>query len=521
MIVADLGFGEMSNKLNAHNNIFCRLDGLTPAARDRYRFKALEHLGLLGMDTIPVFDEATQTAARTLKAPIGIVGFTINDQFVLKSTVGLSNIGLMNQLTVSRNIPRSEAFSSYVVDSQQPLVIQDAALDSVFSQSILFQHYGIRAYLGVPLLTSEGLCVGALTVMDLEPREFTSQDVELLALTARWCMSEFERNRLQLEQQNSAAPKSNVLPNRLSDGTTAHQLSKKPLSPSFSNQESDLEALSGAEMLKVKLLTQLTEELRTPLTSVMGMARVLEREVYGPLSDKQKEYLDIIHNSGQHLLSLVEEIVNLSVFDKQGSNLLLSPVDIEMLAQQAINHLFHVAKQQRQQLRLSVEPGHRIWFLDKEKIRQALYYLVFTVIHSAEPGSEVQLHISRKETELNIGVWVSHPWLGDGLPQVEMYAPALSLDLAPDWNVSEENSTAETLKPLLSNQILSDSSLSVLEKVEQLKQKTENESYRELLGLVLSCHLAEMHGGKIMIQGSLQSGYRYVLKLPKIEGNEG
>jgi len=305
-------------------------------------------------------------------------------------------MGLMNSLAASRTIPRSEAFSTYVVDSQQALIVNDTAIAPLFSRSTLFQHHGIRAYLGVPLLASSGECLGALAVMDLKPRHFTQKEVELLSVTARWSASEFEHNRILSDRENCAPQESVRTRNELAELSRVHQFPKAlSVNPSRRDRPYALvesNSPNTTDALKVQLLMRLTEELRTPLTSVMGMARILEREVYGTLADKQKEYVSIIHNSGQHLLSLVEEIVNLGVFEESSSSLHLAPVDVEMLCQQAINHLFHIAKQERQQLRLSVEPGNRIWLLDKEKVRQALYYLAFTVIQSSEAGSEVCIH---------------------------------------------------------------------------------------------------------------------------------
>jgi signal transduction histidine kinase len=522
MQTVDSGLGK--NMVNPHNRIFCRLDGLTPTTREQRRLTALERWGLLDAEAVSVFDEATQMSARALETPIAILGLLIKDKLWLKSSVGLSSIGLMNQLATSRTIPRNEAFCTYVVDSEQPLIIEDSAIDPVFSHSILFQHYGIRSYLGVPLVLSDGQCLGALAVMDLEPRQFSARDIDYLLLTARWCSSEFERNRFLSERRDSSIPGSTSLIERLSELPLISQYQRALKTGSLPGEPSmpatNLETVNATDALKVRLLTQLTEELRTPLTSVMGMARILGQEVYGALTLKQKEYVEIIHDSGQHLLALVEEIVNLGVFSAEDANLQLTPVDIEMLCQQALNNLYQIAKQERQRLRLSVEPGPRLWLLDKEKVRQALYYLVYTVIQSAESGSEIRIHISRKESNLNLSVWVSHPWLGDGLPQVEMYSQPLNLDISPSWDISNQASESAMLESSLSQQILTDSSLSPLEKVEQLKEKSAEESYREILGLVLSCHLAELHGGSIVIQGSLQSGYRYIFRLPKIETHE-
>jgi signal transduction histidine kinase len=526
MQAVHIGVGVVMAELE--NRIFCRLDNLTPTAREQKRLAALKELGLLETETDAVFDEATQTAARFLDAPICILGIMTQELLLLKSTVGLSRIGLMNPLAQSRQLPRSESFCSYVVDSHQVFAIHDTASNPLFASSLLVGHYGIRAYLGAPLLTADGQCLGTLAVMDWQPRCFTTKDSEFLAITARWSVSEYERNRLLKQELTSCAP-------RLPEPSPALHDQKEWESGSTTS-ESDVSnavsaRLSSTHSIKVNLLTQLTQELRTPLTSVMGMASVLIRQVYGPLTSKQKEYLDIIHRSGQQLVSLVDEIVALGLLDENSEKLHLTSVDIEMLCQQAINSLLEIAQARQQQIRLSVEPGSRIWLLDKDKVRQMLYYLVYSVINSAEAEVEVRLHISRKSDKLNIAVWISHPWLGDSLPQVyggitelpfrSQSATAavfntLETPLSPGELESSELASIAYLPP--ATQELSTASLwTALTLTQELNKTSGNHNSRESLGLLLSCHLAELHGGKIYVQPLLESGFRYVVTLPKLE----
>ncbi|MBE9124653.1 MULTISPECIES: GAF domain-containing sensor histidine kinase [unclassified Coleofasciculus] len=503
------------------NRLFCRLDCLTPAAREQKRLVVLKSLGLLEAEAVAVFDEATQTAAEFLDAPICILSIMTPDWQLIKSAVGLSRIGLMNQLAQSRQLPRSESFCTYVVDSHQVLAIHDTAANSLFASSLLVGHYGIRAYLGAPLLTTEGQCLGTLAVMDLEPRSFSSRDSEFLAMTARWSLSEFQRNQLVKHANSNSWWLNSPIANRYETG----QISEA--TPTSQNNLQNLPApLFSTSSIKLKLLSQLTQELRTPLTSIMGMASVLNRQIYGSLTSKQQEYLEIIHQSGQHLVSLVEEIVTLGFLDEASEKLHLNSVDIEMLCQQAINSLLESANQRQQQLRLSVEPGNRIWLLDKEKVRQMLYYLLFSVLHSAEAGSEIRIHVSRKTNYLNIAVWVSHPWLGDGLPVVYggmtdslLPPPIIATGISVETNEGVESSESVSVSYLPpNNQPLSSISLvkAVISITESTKASGSGES-REHLGLLLSCHLAELHRGKISIQGLSDSGSRYVITLPQLE----
>ena len=282
--------------------------------------------------------------------------------------------------------------------------------------------------------------------------------------------------------------------------------------------------------IKVKLLTYLAQELLTPLTSVVGMASVLNQEIYGPLTTKQKEYLDIIQNSSKQLRSIVEEIVGLAELDDNPSTIKCSAVDIETLCQQAVSSLSQVVSRQEQEISLSISPGPRLWLLDKDKVQLMLHHLIFSVVQSAGSGSVIRIHLSRKEQGINIAVWVFHPWLGDSLPHAKLYSDyLLNSERA---NYSEVNSggrepqIAEQLPSLptqgLSRLVLSFSELSALVAADEADKTPQLAGYgaRERLGLLLCCQLVEMQGGQLSIQGSPDSGYRYMLALPCLNAME-
>lgn len=471
--------------ISQEHRLFCRLDGLTVEAREQQRLKAIANLGLLQAGNVLIFEEATQTAAQSLDIPICFVGLMEPEQERLKSAIGLSRLGLMNELATTRRLPRSETFSTYVVDSHQLLVIEDTLAHPAFVHSSLVYQHGIRAFMGAPLMTASGECVGTLAVMDTVPRQFQAQEAEFLLLMARWSMSEYERSLLV---EANLSPAQTVIP-----GSTA------PASPSISHQ------------IRVDLLSHLAQELRTPLTSVMGMASVLNREIYGPLTTKQKEYLSIIHNSGQYLLSLMNEIVELSEFKEANQNLNLSSVDVEMLCQQAIITLEQAAQRREQQIRLTLEPGRRIWLVDKDKVRQMLYHLVFSVIQSSTAGSIIRLHVSRRENNLNLSIWVSHPWLGEGLPYAEIYAEPSLVGVTQNGN----HAKSERQPIMLDALGLTDDAYSIAHGDEEFQSESKTPP-RKNLGLVLSQQLAELHQGHITVQGGAETGFRYVITLPRL-----
>lgn len=509
--------------IEPENKLFSLKDGwASPETREQQRLKVLSELGLRLSETIPVFEEATQTAAHFLEAPISILGFIDHERHWFKSAIGLSRLGLMNQLAQTRQLSRRESFCAQVVDNAQTLVINDTRklVDTDFAASKLVQEYGIRAYLGVPLIDAAGNCLGSLAVMDLVPRNFTSRDAEFLQIIARWSMSEFERNRIlqatpvEKSFSVSAVGWSNSEPIKNEIKVTPIALPKES-------------AVSPTNQLKLELLGQLTQELRTPLTSVLGMASVLGREIYGPLTSKQREYVDIIQHSGRYLLSLVNEISELGAINESTNVVNIAPVDIEMLCQQAISTLEEAANRREQDIRLSIEPGrNRILPLDKDKVRQILYHLIFSVIQLSATGSVVRIHISYKDDSLNITVWVSHPWLGDGITEVDAYFRLNPMSLLA---MAKQSLMSGNLGIYQESEGDSGNLPAFLDKSKEFGfASQDNPTYgstsengisnnsvsRESLGLLLSCQLAELHGGQISIQGSPESGFRYVLTIP-------
>jgi signal transduction histidine kinase len=500
--------------VDPENELFAPRDGLTSVVtREQQRLKVLLELGLHRSETIPIFEEATQTAAHFLAAEISILGFVDQEFHWFKSSVGLSRLGLMNELAQKRQLPRQESFCTKVVENVQIVVINDTKdiIDTDMASSKLVQSYGIRSYLGVPLIDATGNCLGALAVMDRQQRNFTEREIELLQIIARWSMSEFERNCLLKQQENQTNRDNSV------------QEEDQPLILRIAPSVEENRYANATKSIKLELLRQLTQELRTPLTSVLGMAGVLGREIYGPLTTKQREYLEIIQHSGRYLLSLVNEITELGVVDETPNLLNIVPVDIEMLCQQAISTLEEVASRREQDIRLSIEPGHnRTWPLDKDKVRQIIYHMIFSVIHLSTTGSIVRIHVSFKTDTLCITLWVSHPWLGEGITDADTY---FHLNSLPMLEMASELATydhhpknRESLATILDQSLnLQENDGAILLDNLDLNHSSHNLP-REKLGLALSCQLAELHGGHISIQGSSVSGYRYVLSLPHQSG---
>lgn len=262
----------------------------------------------------------------------------------------------------------------------------------------------------------------------------------------------------------------------------------------------------SSNLVKNKLISLLTQEMLTPLTSVMGMASVLNQEIYGSLTDKQREYVEVINERSRYLRSLVEEIITLTKLDESGKSSEKTPVDVRNLCQQIVRVLEPETVNQQIKVQLFAGSSDRVCFFDKTALEQTLYNLIYSVIKSTGSGSGVKIHLSEKPKEFNIAVWVSHPILGDNLPHAQLYTQKL-LEME-----NEDNKSSLMINRL--QLTFEELTTIVFERTPQQGENIAPHPTRDLLALLLSCQLVEQNGGSFWVQGSIELGYRYILSLP-------
>jgi K+-sensing histidine kinase KdpD len=320
----------------------------------------------------PLYQQAVEKASSILKMPMALLS-VFGEAEVVQASIGLETIGAKSTIGALG----IQGCSSYIERSHQCLSINDVESSSQYFDRSELQ---IVAYLGVPLLTRAGDCLGTLAVMDRVEHRFDKCDQEILITIANWLMCELEREILLKAQVASF-----------------FNLSDNP--PAVPDKASSIEAEA-----KYNLLSHLSQSLRTPLTAVLGMTSVLQRELYGPLNEKQQSYMEVVHHSGVQLMALVDEITNLVGQEQLDHQLTMKATDIEMLCQQSIRDLESALKQRRQHVELILTSPSRIWLLDRDKVRQIIYYLLLHTMSTAAPGETIGLHVATHANRLTINI---------------------------------------------------------------------------------------------------------------------
>src|SRR5215472_10878546 len=146
------------------------------------------------------------------------------------------------------------------------------------------------------------------------------------------------------------------------------------------------EALEAADRLKTAFISHVSYELRTPLTNIIGFSELLASPIAGPLTDRQRDYLNDIRLSGRTLLSIIDDILDLATIDAGTLELKLSPVKVRDVIGQAVQGVEERLKQNNLHLAISVEPGIDSFVADGRRVTQMLYNLLSNAIGFSEQG---------------------------------------------------------------------------------------------------------------------------------------
>ena len=260
-------------------------------------------------------------------------------------------------------------------------------------------------------------------------------------------------------------------------------------------EEKNLE-LEHASHMKSEFLATMSHELRTPLNAVIGFSEALKDGLVGEMSETQREYIGDIFTSGQHLLSLINDILDLSKVEAGMMELELESVELAGLLANSLLIVREKAALQRIQLKLECPDNLGHLKLDLRKTKQIVYNLLANAVKFSEHGSSVTLtvrQVSREQVGQIPGDW---PVYRFALPESQ-YPQFLELSVSDTGIGIAEDDMGKLFKAF--SQI--DSSLA---------RKFEGTG----LGLAMVKQLAELHGGSVAVASREGCGARFVAWLP-------
>jgi two-component system sensor histidine kinase UhpB len=154
------------------------------------RLDALRKLALANLQPEEPFDRLTRLAAFVCAAPTALLTFVAADAEHFKSTLGLPA-----RLSHLRMTSLDYSICQYAVEARAPLVVPDTRKHPLLRTSLAVTELGVAAYAGAPLVTSSGQCLGAISVLDWAPREWTDDQVAMLEDLAATAVTELELRR--------------------------------------------------------------------------------------------------------------------------------------------------------------------------------------------------------------------------------------------------------------------------------------------------------------------------------------
>ena len=231
------------------------------------------------------------------------------------------------------------------------------------------------------------------------------------------------------------------------------------------------DAALAANRAKSRFLANMSHELRTPLNAIIGFSEVMTREMFGPVGPRYQEYSRLIHESGAHLLDLINSVLDMSKIEAGKFEVNEELFDLEETALSAVRFLRIPAERAGVALKLAIAPGARLVFADKRAVKQILVNLLSNGVKYTPPGGEVRV---TARTGRGVEIVVSDTGTGISKRDLERLGKPF-----------EQVENAET----------------------RGKEGTG-------LGLALVKSLALMHGGEAVLESALGEGTTVIIRLP-------
>jgi signal transduction histidine kinase/ActR/RegA family two-component response regulator len=238
--------------------------------------------------------------------------------------------------------------------------------------------------------------------------------------------------------------------------------------------------LARALRAKDEFLANMSHELRTPLNAILGKCEILQEGLHGALNDKQHSSLGVIEESGRHLLSLINDILDLAKIEAGKADLDIHPVPVQSVCRTSLQFVKQIAHKKGVKVSLTADDNVRTLLADERRLKQILVNLLSNAVKFTPEGGRIGLKVVGNTTQevVHFSVWDT----GVGIAKediVRLFQPFMQLD-------------------------------------NSLTREYEGTG----LGLSLVYRLTEMHGGSVSVVSKVGQGSRFTVSFPWQERTE-
>ena len=274
------------------------------------------------------------------------------------------------ELLRSAPIRLGEGVSGRAAVLRAPVQVPDALDERTYEVArirAIFERYGYRSLLALPLLFEDQV-LGVLVVWRREAGEFAPEILSLLQTFASQCVVAIRNAHL------------------------------------FRELERKSRQLEAASQHKSEFLANMSHELRTPLNAIIGFSEVLSERMFGEVNAKQDEYLRDIHASGQHLLSLINDILDLSKIEAGRMELELTEFDLPSAIDNALMLVRERAGRRGITLQNTADARLGRVRADERKVRQILLNLLSNAIKFTPAGGRIEVLAAARDSLVEVAI---------------------------------------------------------------------------------------------------------------------
>ncbi|MFQ5900150.1 MAG: response regulator [Thermodesulfobacteriota bacterium] len=279
-----------------------------------------------------------------------------------------------------------------------------------------------------------------------------------------------------------------VLEDRVKERTGELEKTNRQLADSY-------EKIKEVDRIKSEFLSNMSHELRTPLNSIIGFSRVILKGIDGQITDAQKKDMNVIYNSGQHLLTLINDVLDLSKIEAGKMELVLEDIDIRKLITRVVSTFDVILKEKGLKITINTETGISSTKADRTRIRQVLLNIINNAIKFTSKGTiTINTRRINKEDILTIE---RNPY---------SYCPKRSPIEDGNMIMISIKDTGEGIKY--------EDMPKIFETFHQIDSSSTRKEGGTGLGMSITHKIVEMHGGEIWVESIAGVGSTFHFILP-------